>query len=54
MYEDAEHRVNINQLLGSNNYSFKQRNWLNIGITYKDYWLKFSLKTPLIKMLAYF
>ena len=54
VYEDAEHRVSINQLLGLNNFSFKSKNGLNIGITYKDYWLKFSLKNNSEKDLSLF
>ena len=54
VYEDAEHRVNINQLLAPNNLRFEQRSWLNIGITYKDYWLKFSLKNASDKDLSLF
>ena len=54
VYEDAGHRVNINQLLLINNFGFKQKKWLNIGITYKDYWLKFSLKNTSDKNLNLF
>ena len=54
VYEDAEHRVNINQLLVGNNFSFAQRSWLNLGITYKNYWLKFSLKNASDKDLDLF
>ena len=54
VYEDVEHRVNINQLLSPNNFSFEPKNWLNIGITYKDYWLKFSLKNGSDKDLSLF
>ena len=54
VHEDAEHRVNINQLLVGNNFSFAQRDWLNLGITYKNYWLKFSLKNASDKDLDLF
>ena len=54
VYEDVEHRVNINQLLGAKNFSFKEKNGLNIGITYKDYWMKFSLKNASDKDLSLF
>ena len=54
VYEDAEHRVNINQLLAPNYFNFEQRNWLNMGITHKDYWLKFSLENTSDKDLSMF
>ena len=54
VYEDAEHRVNVHQLLVGNNFSFTQRDWLNLGITYKSHWLKFSLKNASDKDLDLF
>ena len=52
--EDAEHHVNINQLLAPNNFGFEQKKWLNTGLAYKDYWLKFSLKNASDKDLSLF
>ena len=54
VYEDAEHQVNIHQLLVGNNLNFQQKSYLNIGITYRDYWLKFSLKNTSDKDLSLF
>ena len=54
VYEDAEHQVNIHQLLAGNNLNFQQKSYLNIGITYRDYWLKFSLKNTSDKDLSLF
>ncbi len=44
VYADAEHKVNINRLLTQNSFDFQNIDHLNIGITYKNYWLDFSLK----------
>ena len=54
VYEDIEHRVSINQLLVPNNFSFEQKKWLNIGITFNNYWLKFPLKNTSDKDLSLF
>lgn len=54
VYEDAEHQVDINQLLVADNYNFQVKKHLNIGITYSDYWLKFSLKNVSNKDLSLF
>ena len=54
VYEDAEHRVNINQLLGVNNFSFEKRDWLNTGITHANYWLKLPLENASDKDLSLF
>jgi hypothetical protein len=44
VYADAEHKVDINRLLTQNPFYFQSIDHLNIGITYKNYWLDFSLK----------
>ena len=44
VYEDAEHQVDINQLLARKYMYFQSGKQLNIGLTYSNYWLKFSLK----------
>ena len=54
VYEDAEHRVNIHHLVVGNNLNFQPKNHLNIGITYSNYWLKFSLKNPSNEYLSLF
>ena len=44
VYKTQNHQLVINQILQANQLIFKPINHLNIGITYTDYWVKFSLK----------
>jgi two-component system, sensor histidine kinase LadS len=44
VFKDGDHQLNINQLLQANQLNFSPINHLNIGISYTDYWVKFSLK----------
>ncbi|MBC7409154.1 MAG: hypothetical protein H7339_12260 [Arcicella sp.] len=44
VYKDVNQVLTINQILQPNSIAFKKIQYLNIGITYADYWLKFELK----------
>ncbi len=44
VYKDAEHILTVNQFLASDSFVFKPIAHLNTGISYTDYWVKFSLK----------
>ncbi len=44
LYKDTSHKLIINQLLQPNAFIFKPIQHLNPGITYTDYWVKFTLK----------
>lgn len=56
VYKDSEQNLTINELLEENKAVFKPISNLNIGVTYSNYWLKFSFKNPtqteIIKLLA--
>ncbi len=52
VHKDATHKVSIEQILRLNNLEFKPVTHLNPGITYTDYWLKFSLKSTVKDELA--
>lgn len=54
VYKDGTHGLSIEQLLQTNSYIFKPINHLNIGISYTDYWVKFSLKNTSNKELDLF
>jgi two-component system, sensor histidine kinase LadS len=43
--KDETHRLAIDQILQTNTGKFEPINHLNIGITYTDYWVKFTLKS---------
>lgn len=42
--KDSSHKLTIEQFLQPNQFVFSPVEYLNIGITYTDYWVKFTLK----------
>ena len=44
VYKDSSHKLTIEQFLQPNKFVFSSVEYLNIGITYTDYWVKFTLK----------
>jgi two-component system, sensor histidine kinase LadS len=54
VYKDASHSLSIELILQDNSCIFKPINHLNTGITYTDYWVKFSLKNTSDKELSLF
>lgn len=44
VYKDKSHQLNIEQILQNKAYVFQPLNHLNTGITYTDYWVKFTLR----------
>ena len=44
VYKDANHSLTLKQLLQTNHIVFNPIEHLNAGITYTDYWVKFTLK----------
>ena len=44
VYKDSSHKLTIEQFLQPNQFVFSPVEYLNIGITYTDYWVKFTLK----------
>ncbi len=44
VYKDESHQLNIEQILQNKAYVFQPINHLNIGISYTDYWVKFTLR----------
>ncbi|MCP9770927.1 hypothetical protein EGI22_23735 [Lacihabitans sp. LS3-19] len=44
VYEDTQRNLSISELLNVKNVEFKSVSNLNIGISFSNYWLKFSLK----------
>jgi two-component system, sensor histidine kinase LadS len=54
VYKDETHQLTIEQILQNNTLVFKPINHLNTGISYTDYWVKFSLKNASNKELDLF
>ncbi|MCP9747390.1 7TM diverse intracellular signaling domain-containing protein [Lacihabitans sp. CS3-21] len=56
VFKDSERNLTINELLQENNANFEPISNLNIGVTYSNYWLKFSFdnstQTEITKLLA--
>jgi two-component system, sensor histidine kinase LadS len=47
VYKDTENKLQIQQILTLDSTKFSPISHLNIGITYSNYWLKFSLKNTI-------
>ncbi len=54
VYKGETHRLTIEQILYNNALVFKPINHLNTGITYTDFWVKFTLKNTCNKDLDLF
>lgn len=54
VYKDKTHGLSIEQILQNNSIFFKPINHLNTGISYTDYWVKFTLKNVSNKELGLF
>jgi two-component system, sensor histidine kinase LadS len=54
VYKDKSHVLTIEQILHDNSYIFKPINHLNSGISYTDYWVRFTLKNSSNKELGLF